>query len=1145
MKNLYRPLYQKVLLFCVLLLGCQLTFAQTTLPDPTGVTPSQIVCYDESITLTGTCAEGDLKWYDGEFSTTEVTILTFNVTETVTYFAACVSSCTCSMSNSVPVTLTVNKPFNVSRDQSVCDCESVTLKASCPRGVVTWYGLDTSTFLGTGSSYTDQPGGNFTYNVRCEDAVNSCNSPLTAINVYQFHTLNDPPTVMSDTIVCSGSGLILRATCNGDAQPFFYLDDEITEIDSVVNNITSNMIYKVRCESLSACNSIFSSINVSVSAPGLPADVIPEIEICRGDTFLLEANCDADFEAVWYLDDETTPFPYLSTTPSDEVTYKVRCESTVIIGCNSGFVSTTITLKTDITAQPSSVLVCIGDMATFTVGVTGMPTFQWQKKQADGTFIDIPLATSETLILNSTVLADAGFYRCHIVGDCNFYTEEVFLAFPQSIIDKGRLVPPQVAVVEGYANASAISDSLAVVGAYGKNNGKGAAYIFKMNPNGKWTQVAQLAPSELQVNDMFGYAVAITGNDVFVSALGQDDFEGSVYIFRKQSNNTWLQIRKLKTPGGALPDDYFGGSLSASDSLLAIGTDGYERTFVYRDSLGVWVLEKEIYDGEFGNEFGYSVGIAGNTLVVGAPSEGASGAVFIYERMSPGIWNLKGQFTPAGLAIGADFGFAAAISGNSIIASGEEMVQIYEKDDVGNWSEKASLDSDDLGTDVGFGFSVAIHDNTVVIGVPWYANYKGAAVVYQKNVAGNWVKKKTLTPTDLASGDQFGASVTISGNSLLVGASFEPTSFDFRTGGSYFYSLYTHPVPTVSAIAQVSAICPSLAATFNLTGLPIADTYTITYKIDIDGPEKNIVLIPDTTGKASFTEILSYANNTKNIYITRIKSNTTNCEQVINVFSAITVKAPTIITGHPESQTVCVGETAVFMTEATGEGLLTFQWQRQAPATSGINGPITNDFSDISVLTLQSRTLADNGARYRAKVTGECGMVVSNDALLTVLAKATASIATGGPICPGTTASLSFTGTPFAEVFYHSNGTNTSVTLDAGGNATITTPQLTSQTTYNLISINVEGKCSQSLSGSATVEVLTAGINPPLTLTSPVHDVLPNGKQTHAAQTIDASNKVEAGGKATYIGNKSVIMQPGFEAKQGSIYTAKITAACI
>lgn len=91
---------------------------------------------------------------------------------------------------------------------------------------------------------------------------------------------------------------------------------------------------------------------------------------------------------------------------------------------------------------------------------------------------------------------------------------------------------------------------------------------------------------------------------------------------------------------------------------------------------------------------------------------------------------------------------------------------------------------------------------------------------------------------------------------------------------------------------------------------------------------------------------------------------------------------------------------------------------------------------------------------------------------ITVVANPTASISGTATICPGTSTSLSFTGTPNATVTYQAGGTNQTILLDAAGNATLAVSPA-STTAYSLVSvqINPPGGCSTTVSGTATVTV--------------------------------------------------------------------------
>ncbi|RFS14398.1 3-coathanger stack domain-containing protein [Emticicia sp. C21] len=1170
MKNIYQPLYQRILLFCVLLLASQLTFGQQP-PPPTVITTSQIVDYDEEITLQASCATGTLKWYEDVLATPALTLLTFNVTETKTYIAVCETSCGCGgsplESDPVEILITVNTPTNVTTDKSICDGTSLELSALCPSGTVTWYEADETTLLvSTTVTPTDSPGPT-SYFVSCVDG--SYESPKQEVKIYVNNTpdLTIPSTTMTSPVeACLNSSITLDATCpSGTA--VFYAGNSITEIDPDISNLSTigENHYYVRCESITDCPSPFVDIQIDVSTPPTPTINTLADPVCPGSIVVLDATCDADSDPDWYLNDGVTPVINPGVMPDTTTTYKVRCVSRVLISCFSPFQDFTVTIKSDITSQPASVLACLGDNVTFTVGIAGTPTvIQWQKRQADGTYTDIPSATTETLTITNTTINDEGYYRLRVVGECDFFTEDAFLTFPETIIYKNKATPAGTLPTDGFGYVAAISNGFAIVGAPGRSmdfsfEAKGAAYIYKMGSDGKWSQTAQLTPlasDALQYGDYFGTSVAISGDYAFVGAPYKNFSKGVVFVFKKQANNSWTQVAKLSDPSST-GNEYFGENISASGDFLAVTQMGEDRVFIYKkDNTGTWTYDTDVEDPSPSpsNSFGMSIGISENTLAVGTPGFGINGAILVFERNNSGTWQFKDALPPSDPSSG--IGLSTAISGNTILAtrvSGSGFfVEVFEKNTLGTWKRKGELVGDGVDPVSGYGYSLSIHDNIAIVGAPLNFDYRGAAIVFEKSTTGEWVQKEMIMPDDLIEDDTFGSDVVTDGKNILItaspggGSSGGPPPSISNKGAAYFYNLYTPPAVTVASVAQAAGVCSGQTATFNLTGLPVSDTFTITYKIDAGGTDKTVLVTSDASGKTSFTEGLTSADNTKIIYITKIKNEATGCEKVLDVNSTIAIKAPTLITEHPTPTGVCVGETAVFASEATGEGTLVFQWQRQAPITNGVNGPLTNDFADISVLTLPNRTSADNGATYRVKVTGECGVAISNDAILNVYQKAVVNITAGPPVCPGTAGSVLFSGTPSALVYYESEGNTRFIMLNADGLATVPTAPLTASTTFTLKSISIEGKCNRALSGSVVVQVLPTGTSIPsaLVLVSPTDDVVVSDVKTLYAQNIQATNKINTGGKADNLANKYVLLEPGFEASQGSVFLAKISAAC-
>lgn len=1156
MKNLYHIYIQRVLIFCALLLSSQLGFAQS-IATPTGVTNSQEFCSSLSITLQSTCAVGTPTWLDE--NDIYITNLSVTITNPVVYQTYCKDGV--DSSASVLVTFDALVPIVKTRSRVACVGEQVKLSASCALGTVTWYGNDTTQpALGTGDIIRTIST-NETYNVRCEITSPACNSDFETVSftLPSGVTILDPADIAPDVYVCEGSSISLNATCRIGSS-FIFAADGITEVINPITPQTTTSTYKVRCEDGVNCPSTFTNVIIHVVQPATPSTSASS-NAYSGEIVALVASCSAAYTTPnWYMDDETTPLASTTVRVIETTIYKVRCESALAPGCNGAFASHTVNITDFISTQPVSTLICLGDVASFTVSVNDQfnaISYQWQKRQSNGTYIDIPAASDTVLTIANTTMSSKGYYRCRVninMPDTTVYSNDAFLGFPQTIRDNGQFTPTSVTIGDDFGGVVAISDSLAVVSAQLKNLAKGSAYIYKLNSNGKWTEVTELKPSGLSMCDTFGASLAISGDTVYVGAPCYHD-EGAVFVFVRQTDGTWPNTSIIENQGAGYGDN-FGFSIAVENNTMAIGADDYSSVFLYqKDNTGAWVFEQEITGNDTGIRFGASVGLSGQSLIVGAPYEGLLGAIYIFERDENNTWVKKFESTPSSLSSNSFYGAAVAISGNTALATSYNpvpnpiSVYYYERNASGNWQLIDTLKTDTLMYHANEIYSLAIRNNTILIGAPSNNNDKGAVIVFEKNASNRWVIKKVIIPTGLINGDFYGTSVAIGKNGFVVGSPFgmtlSPTGVNI--GSAYFYSLNTSPKPSISTVAQVASVCAGQTATFRLTGLPNTDSYTITYKIDIAGALKTRIVSPDTMGRATFTDTLVWANNNKSIFITKVKNNVSNCEQAINVESVLAVKTPTQIITNPSPQTVCLYETALFTAEATGEGLLTYQWQRQAPATSNANAPLNNNFADLTILSLPYRTFADSGATYKVLVTGACGVATSTAAMLRVVPKAVATGSSPGPICPGTFGTINFVGTPNADVNYKVNtpGAIThSIRLDVNGRGFITTSILTQDTDYMIVSASLNGKCLQQLSTIVKVEVKPSGMNPPITLVSPADDVLPNGVQNRLAQSVQALNKIDNTARATHTGNKYVLLSPGFEAKSGSTYLASISAAC-
>ncbi|MBI1877004.1 MAG: FG-GAP repeat protein, partial [Chloroflexi bacterium] len=189
------------------------------------------------------------------------------------------------------------------------------------------------------------------------------------------------------------------------------------------------------------------------------------------------------------------------------------------------------------------------------------------------------------------------------------------------------------------------------------------------------------------------------------------------------------------------------------------------------------------------HQFGLAVSVSGDTAVVGANQDaGGPGAAYIYERNQGGLnnWGQTKIITASDGAFNDQFGISVAISGDTIVVgawrdnSDQGAAYIFDRNQGGanNWGQvKKLLASDGVASDQ-FGIFVAISGNTVVVGASGDDALKGAAYVFDRNQGGanNWGQVKKLLASDGVASDGFGNSVAISGDTTVVGAHFDNSS---------------------------------------------------------------------------------------------------------------------------------------------------------------------------------------------------------------------------------------------------------------------------------------------------------------------------------------------------------------------------------
>jgi len=180
--------------------------------------------------------------------------------------------------------------------------------------------------------------------------------------------------------------------------------------------------------------------------------------------------------------------------------------------------------------------------------------------------------------------------------------------------------------------------------------------------------------------------------------------------------------------------------------------------------------------------FGSSVVVAGSTISVGSSSDGDggsdAGAVYVFTREGAG-WVQEQKIVPSDLAEDGQFGCTIALDGDTFIVGscsavdGTDVgaVYVFTREGAG-WVQEQKIVPSDLAEDGQFGHPVALDGDTFIIGSDADddgGRSSGSAYVFTRN-EGSWSLQQKLIAQDAAEGNQFGFSVSVSGDTALVGA---------------------------------------------------------------------------------------------------------------------------------------------------------------------------------------------------------------------------------------------------------------------------------------------------------------------------------------------------------------------------------------
>lgn len=374
----------------------------------------------------------------------------------------------------------------------------------------------------------------------------------------------------------------------------------------------------------------------------------------------------------------------------------------------------------------------------------------------------------------------------------NNVTVETATAILPPIILNTKLVADEPAADDWFGYSVSISENTIVVGAFlndDEGEDAGAAYVYQRNA-GKWTQRAQLTASDAQEDSWFGYSVSISGDAIAVGAPLDSDggrFSGSVYIFRR-NGTSWNEEAKLSASDAAA-GDLFGFSVSINGDAFITGAPEDDidsgSAYIFRVNGTDWNQEAKLKAGDSApfHEFGNSVSISGDSVVVGSFFDGhsgtRSGSAYIFQRNETN-WNQVVKLTAADAGPFDEFGRSVSISNDTVAIGavlddekGSDAGSVYVFQRSGqSWNQQAKLTASDATPSDLFGHFVSISADTIAVGAPGdrdTGRLAGSAYIFQRSGT-IWSQQSKLFSFDSAIGDEFGISVAISNDTIVVGA---------------------------------------------------------------------------------------------------------------------------------------------------------------------------------------------------------------------------------------------------------------------------------------------------------------------------------------------------------------------------------------
>jgi hypothetical protein len=328
-------------------------------------------------------------------------------------------------------------------------------------------------------------------------------------------------------------------------------------------------------------------------------------------------------------------------------------------------------------------------------------------------------------------------------------------------------------------------------------NYTGVAYVFVRNGSG-WTQEAKLLADDGEASDAFGLSVSLDGDTAVIGAPSDDhngENHGSAYVFVR-NGSTWSQQAKLIPSDGSAS-----GQVSVDGDTILIG--GGSGAYVFVRNGSTWSQQAKLLPDDW-PYWVKSVSLDGDTALVGAY---LNNSTYVFVR-SGTTWSQQAKLLANDGEAGDNFGLSVSLNeetaliganGDNVFGLTSGSAYVFVRSGT-TWSQEAKLLASDGSEGDRFGYSVSLDGDTAVVGAfndGEQGTTSGSVYIFERSESG-WSQLGKLLADDGAAGHFFGLSVSANEGTVLIGAPYDDDQ-GLHSGSAYVFGENINLSPTIAA----------------------------------------------------------------------------------------------------------------------------------------------------------------------------------------------------------------------------------------------------------------------------------------------------------------------------------------------------------